>query len=265
MLQSTIKPGLLVSMKTCVKGGVTYERKEIEMDHTTESGERVARWETERVIQDPVEYERAIQARGKARTAIISACCQTSFGLLCPEGREGELRTAIDVARIIADEFNATSTRSVVEVYVIAGKVAQNDVEAAQAIAAEVRELMSDMETGIKNADAEQIRAAANAARALSGMLSEEASSKVSAAINEARQAARTIVKRVEKAGELASKVVAELSIKNVEAARFAFLDIDPITESAQSVPSIAPALDVVPAAEVPSAAPAHSQPEIEV
>jgi hypothetical protein len=262
MLTSTIKPGLLVSMKTSVRGGVDYQRTELEPEHNGENGERVARWETKRVISDPAEYKRAIETRGKARTAIISACCQTSFGLLCPEGREAELRTAVDVARIIAAEFNASAQRSTVEVYVITGKVASNDVEAAQAIAAEVRELMSDMETGIKNADPEAIRAAANAARAIGGMLSDEAGAKVSAAIAQARAAARIIVKRVEKSGELASKVIADLSVKDIEAARFAFLDMD-AAATAETVPQAAPAVDMVPATQ--PAAPAVNQPEIEV
>src|SRR5574341_1250366 len=123
MLTSTLKPGLLVSMKTSIKGGADYLRAEIERDHTTENGERVAKWETTRTIRDPAEYERAIQVRGKARSAIIGACNQTSFGLLCPEARAAELQTAIEVARIIADEFNATAQYSSVEVYVLAGRI----------------------------------------------------------------------------------------------------------------------------------------------
>src|SRR5574341_894396 len=167
MFTSTLKPGLLVSMKTSIKGGVDYLRAEIERDRTTEAGERVAKWETTRTIHDPQEYGRAIQARGKARSAIISACNQTSFGLLCPEAREPELRTAIEVARIIADDFNTTAQHSTIEVYVITGRVAQNDVEAARAIAAEVRDLMEAMQAGIKATDATAIREAASKARAL--------------------------------------------------------------------------------------------------
>jgi hypothetical protein len=230
MLTSVLKPGLLVSLKTNVRGGVEYQRRELEQEHTEGNGSTVAKWETTRVILDPVEYERAIQARGKARTAVISACNQTSFGLLCPMAREAELNTAIDVARIIADEFNATALRSTVEVYVITGRVAQDDVEAARAIGAEIRDLLEAMESGIKAMDAEAIREAANKARAIGGMLTESANEKMQSAIKEARAAARVIVKRIEKGAEDSAKVVAEISIKEIEAARFAFIDLDPVS-----------------------------------
>lgn len=248
MYTSVLKPGLLVSLKTTIKGGADYQRVEIEQDHALENGARFAKWETTRVISDPAEYERAIQARGKARAAIISICCSSSFGLLCPASREPELNTAIDIARIIADEFNATSKRAAIEVYIIAGRVARDDVEAAKAISAEVRDLLADMETGIKNADAEVIREAANKARALGGMLTDEAKEKVSEAVTEARKAARLIVKRIEKSGELAATVVAELSVQNIEAARFAFLDLDAaaLGEATQEQPA-APAIDLAP------------------
>src|SRR5574341_753362 len=265
MFTSTLKPGLLVSMKTSIKGGVDYLRAEIERDRTTEAGERVAKWETTRTIHDPQEYGRAIQARGKARSAIISACNQTSFGLLCPEAREPELRTAIEVARIIADDFNTTAQHSTIEVYVITGRVAQNDVEAARAIAAEVRDLMEAMQAGIKATDATAIREAASKARALGGMLTEEAAGKVNAAINEARAAARAIVKRIEKGAESAAKVIAEISVKDIEAARFAFLDLDPVKDGRiqQEVPA-ALAVEMMPTLLIP-VSDAVQQPEIEM
>lgn len=255
MFTSTLKPGLLVSMKTSVKGGADYIRTEIEQEHTNGDGERVAKWQTTRTIRDPAEYERAIKARGAARSAIIGACNQTSFGLLCPVARESELRTAIEVARIIADDFNATAQHSTIEVYVITGRVAQDDVEAARAVAAEVRELMESMTAAIKLADVDSIREAANKARALGGMLTEEAAAKVSAAVAEARSAARAIVKRVEKGAEDAAKVVAAISVKDIEAARFAFLDIPDATAPAavpvEPIAVAAPAVELVPVADI--------------
>ena len=253
MYTSVLKPGLLVSLKTSLRGGVDYQRTELEVDHATAEGGRVARWETTRAIPDPQEYEAAILARTKARGAILAVCCQSSFGLLCPSAREAELQTAIEVARIIADEFNATATRTQIDVYVIAGRVAQDDVEAARAIGAEVRDLLEAMQEGIKNADPAIIREAANKARMIGGMLTDETAEKVTGAIAEARAAARAIVKRIEKAGEIASKVVAELSVKSIEAARFAFLDLEPATTVTTQQQATAPAVDFMPAAECQS------------
>ena len=227
MKASTLKPGLLVSLKTSVTGGVDYQRNELEADHATDTGERVAKWETTRTIADPNEYERAIQARGKARNTITSVCCSSSFGLLCPSARELELQQAIEAARQITEEYNRTAAASRVDVYVLLGRVAQDDVEAARAIGAEVRDLLDSMQAGIKMADPDIIRDAASKARAIGGMLTEQAAERVSAAVSEARKAARDIVRRVEKAGEIATKVVSELSVKSINEARFAFLDLD--------------------------------------
>lgn len=227
MKTQVLKPGLLVSLKTGVRGGVNYQRVEIEPDHATDDGARVARWETRRHIPDPVEFEAANVARGKCRAVVSSICCPSSFGLLCPASEESKLQDAIEAARDVAREHNAVANLTRVEVYVLVGRVAQDDAEAARAIGAELRDLLEAMQAGIKAADPAAIREAANKAKAIGAMLSEDVSGKVDAAITEARKAARELVKRVEKDGMRAADVVAFCSVKAIEAARFAFLDLD--------------------------------------
>lgn len=224
---SVLKPGYLVSLKTSIRGGVNYQRLDLETDHVDETGARVARWETKRAIIDPAEFERATGTRSRARSLISAVCCNSSFGLLCPTSRESELTAAIDAAREVADSHNRAAQLTQVDVFILVGRIAQDDAEAARAISAEVRELLEAMQAGIKAANPEAIREAASKARALGGMLSAGVAGQVSAAILEARSAAREIVKRVEKAGELAADVVAECSTRQIEAARFAFLDLD--------------------------------------
>ena len=192
-----------------------------------DKGARVARWETAREIPDPAEFERAIVARSAARGLIVKECCSSSFGLLCPMANEGALFDAIEGARRIADEFNSGAALSRIGVYALVGRVASDDLEAARAIGAEVRELLEAMRAGIAAADPEAIRAAAAKAKAIGGMLSADVAGQVSAAIKEARSAAREIVRRVEKAGETAAAVVAECNTGAIDAARFAFLDLD--------------------------------------
>lgn len=227
MKTSVLKPGYLVSLKTSIRGGVSYKRLDLESEHTDESGARVAKWETTREVPDPEEFERATVARNAARSCVARVCCPSSFGLLCPSTNEGELFEAIDAARKIAREHNANAIRTQVEVFVLVGMVASNDAEAARAIGAEIRDLLESMRRGIAAADPEAIREAANKARALDGMLSADVAGQVSAAIEEARKAARDIVRRVEKAGERAADVVAELSTRRIDSARFSFLDLD--------------------------------------
>lgn len=251
MQSSIIRPGLLVSLKTTLRGGVSYLQRTLETDHVEETGARVARWETTREIVDAKEHERAIVARGKARTAIVRECCASSFGLLCPVGNEDKLAAAIAEAQSIADEFNRSARHTRIEVYTLAGRIADTDEAAARAIGAEVRELIDAMESGVRAADPERIREAANKARQVAGMLSPDVQSKVSAAIAEVRGIARDIVRRVEKAGETAAAVVEGVKLADLQAARFAVLDLDEAggAEETEAAPTPAPAraLDLAP------------------
>ena len=192
---STLRPGLLVSLKTSVTGNVSYFKKTIEADHVTPTGEALAIWETERKIADPEEHERACTARNAASHAIRVVCSKSAFGLLCPEEKSAKLDTAIAEARQIASEFNATAKMTQLGVYVVCGRVAQDDVEAVRAINSEVRDLIADMETGLRNLDVKAVRAAAQKAKGLGQMLSDNVSDKIKDAIETARKSARQIVK----------------------------------------------------------------------
>lgn len=247
MFATTLRPGILVSLSTSINGGADYQRLEIEPDHTTEAGARRARWETTREIRDPEDYARAIIARGKARSIITGVCCASKFGLLCPTEREADLDDALRRAREVVDAHNKAATSTNVEVYVMAGRVAQDDVEAARAISSEVRDLLAAMESGIEAANPEAIREAANKARAVGQMLAPAAQAKVSEAIQQARSAAREIVRRVEKAGETAADVVAELNVDKIRAGRFAFLDIEQDAQEPAHVEPAGRALDLPP------------------
>lgn len=227
MKTSTLKPGLLVSLRTSVRGGVDYQRIDLESDHATETGEHVAKWETVRTIPDAQEYERAQKARSKASGIIRAQCAKSAFGLLCPSERSDALSEAIAQAHATCDLFNETSGLCKIEVFALVGKVASDEVEAIRAISAEVRELLQDMETGIKRADPEAIRNAANKARDLGAMLSDDVAKQVNEAIGEARKAAREIVKRVETGAESAADVVKDLSVAKINTARFSFLDLE--------------------------------------
>jgi len=227
---STIRPGILVSMKTSLWGNVTYAKKTVEAEHRTKKGEAKAKWETERTISDPVEFEAGRVARSKAGNVIRGVCSKTAFGLLCPEDAVAELQDAIAEARKVAEAFNATAKMTRVGVYVISGRIAADDVEAVKAIKSEVRELIDDMKQGIKDLDVKKVRDAANKARDIGQMLSPAARERIDEAIASARATARKIVK----AGEQAAQEIDRRTIRKLTEARTAFLDLDDETEVAQ-------------------------------
>jgi hypothetical protein len=224
---STLRPGLLVSLKTSIAGNVNYKTLTLEGDHITETGERRARWETERTVTDPVEHEAAIRARSLARSKIQCVCANSAFGLLCPESKASELAAAVDEARAIVDAFNRSAGLTRLSFNLIAGKIAPDDVEAIRAINSEMSDLMASMAQGLSNLDVSKVRDAANKARSVGAMLTPEAQERVKTAIDVARKAARQIVS----AGEEGAVEIDRASIRKVLDARTAFLDLEDGTE----------------------------------
>lgn len=238
MKASIIRPGFIVALRTAVRGGVHYERKELGENKRGDT--LIADWQTRKTVDDTADYEAAIKARGAARSAITKVCTQTSFGLLCPAAFEKELDAAIQEAKDLANLHNLKASTTEVSVYVLKGKVAQDDAEANSAIAAEIRQLMEDMQAGIQSLDPKAVREAANKARDLGRMLSTGQQDQVNEAIEQARAAARTIVKRIEKGGEVAATVLADIATGVIESTRFAFIDLDtPEPKQTEALPQI--------------------------
>lgn len=225
---TTLRPGLLVALNTSVSGNVRYTRVDLG-NETTADGARVAKWETERTIIDPVEYEAATRVRTQAGAIIRRVCVQSAFGLLCPEDREAELNAAFVEADQVARDFNKTANITRVRVHHFAGRVAADNVQAVKAINAEVRDLLAEVQTGLSNLDAKAVREAAKRVRSLGGMLSPEAQARIQLAIDVARTAATRIVA----AGSNAAMEIDRATIARVEESRTAFLDLDDVAEVA--------------------------------
>jgi hypothetical protein len=213
---TTIVPGYLVSCKTSIRGGVVYAKQDLE-DTTTHK-----RWITDKTIHDPEETERAQKVRNKCSSLVRGVCSLSSFGLLCREDAKWKLDDAVAEARELADTFNKDARFSKITVNVIAGRVADNDVEAAKAIRGEVGELIADMQAGIAALDVAKIRDAASRARSVGKMLSPEAQERVQEAIDTARLVARKIVA----AGEQAAQEIDDTLLAKLTRARTEFLDL---------------------------------------
>jgi hypothetical protein len=237
---STLRPGLLVSLKTSVSGNAIYRRRDLE-NTTTDEGAARARWETERTIVDPVEHDTATKVRTKARVLITAVCANSNFGLLCPESASEELNAAIAGARTLIAEFNLTAKCTRIRLYVVAGRVAPNDVEAVRAINSELSEMLQDMENGVSNLDVKAIRESANRAKGIAEMLSTEARVQAEIAIDAARRAARAIVK-----ADGTAVQVDKRAVRAIAEARTIFLDMDDATEiAAPAAQGVALDLDV--------------------
>lgn len=202
---STVRPGYLVSLKTSIRGNVTYVKEVIDPERLTEAGAKQEKWQTERTVSDPAEHEAAKRARSKIGSLFRGACVQSSFGLLCPEANEAALADAIAESRKIADEFNKTSSITRLGVDVLCGRITPDDVAAVRAINSEIRELMGDMTGSISNGDVAGVREAASRLKSVGEMLSVDAQAKVRLAVEAGRGAARELVKTEGKSVDLAA------------------------------------------------------------
>lgn len=258
---STLRPGLLVSLKTSMQGNVAYSRKDIVTDTVREDGTMMAQWETEKVVTNPAELDRASKVRSKARSLIRAICSQSTFGLLCPETDREKLDDATAQARLLAEEFNREATDTQIGVFVLVGRVAADDVEAVRAINSEIRDLLTSMEMGLKRLDVAAVREAATRAKDLSAMLSPVAAERAQKAIEVARKAAREIVK----AGEVGSIAVDEATLNAIRTSRTAFLDLDEqVQEEVQAPAVVGRAIDLDPAT-APAPVVAHTVPQMEL
>lgn len=228
---STLVPGLLVSCKTSIRGGVAYTKQDLE--RTPEH----AKWITDKDVRDPDELERASKLRNKCSSLVRGVCSLSSFGLLCRQDNAWKLDDAMLEARTLAAQFNSTSKHSKISINVIVGRIADNDREATRAIRAEVSDLIEQMQAGIAELDVEKVRDAANRARSVGKMLSPDAF----ATVEDAIKAARKIATEINKAGEAAAQAIDANVLANLTRARTEFLDIPDAAEALATIEPVTP------------------------
>ena len=229
MQTSTIRPGLLVSFKTSLRGNINYRKTDLASNTTQNADDTLTsrtEWQTVRTVADAAEYAQACDVRAKATYTVARCCASTAFGYLCPDDQVQALEEAIEAARRQVQAFNATARLTRLAVYVITGRIARDDVEAARAIRAEVADLMSTMQQGVTELDFEKIRDAAKKAREIGAMLTDDAQNRVTVAIDAARKSANAIAAAV-RAGTAAALSVDRVTLASLELARSAFLDLD--------------------------------------
>lgn len=233
-----LRPGHLVFCSVQIKGGVKYDGETIEARHIADDGSERERWEKERIIFDPAEYGRAVEERSAIRSLIAGACVQTAFSLLCPDERLGELAKAHTEAKRRIAAFNETTQISKLVLNYITGRVAPDDETAIASINAKVRELLSDMQESMKALDVAKMREAANEAKRLGEMLSDNAQLRIQEAIDGVRKVARDMTKAA-KAGEQVALAIDNQVLANLTNARTAFLDIDTPVAADNATPAI--------------------------
>lgn len=258
MFISTLRPGLLVNVKTSIKGNVSYDKSDEKVKAKGKT--EISTWETEKTVLDAAEQKAATEVRSKARNLVVGVCYASEFGLMCPKSSRDALDKAFVEARKLCATFNETSKVTKLKFNAIAANINPNDVEAIRAINGEVRDLLGEMKAGISELDVERVRDAANRATKIGNMLAPEAKSKIDEAIKSVRATAVAMVK----AGDQAAEAIDKATIAKLNAARTAFLDMEDATEVQAPADSTGRALDLTPH-EAPAAPADKATPEIEL
>lgn len=228
-----MRPGLLVALKTAVRGGVEYKREDIDSD---DEG-KFKKWETTRLMEDPAEHDAAVKTAGAASRLVSKLCVRTEFGLLCLLDREAEFDAAVLAARMKVNDFNAKAKTCKIHVTAVKARIADNDAEAIRALVQEAKDLLDDMGVAIANADVDSIRKAAGEAKNLSKMMTPDTSGWVNSALEAARETATAIVKRAGNLSDEVTKSVIEVETEAFATARFEFLEV--ATKAIEALPSV--------------------------
>lgn len=221
---NTLRPGLLVSLKTGIAGNVSYRKTALA--HSLQGKTDLTEWETLRKIADVEEHRRAVAVRSDATYTVKRVCADTAFGLLCAEENADKLTAAIAEARSKVDAFNREARITRLTFYVITGRVEADDAEAIRSIRSEVASMMIAMERGVQALNADAVRDAAKRARAVATMLSDDGRLQVERTVALARDAASKIAAAA-RAGESAAGVIDAEALASIIAARTSFLDLD--------------------------------------
>lgn len=237
---SILRPGYLVAFSVRVSDtGLSYKRDDlVSTVDAKDVGEnaQVTKWETTKILADAAEHAKAVKVQGKISGLVRKSLAVTPFGYFCTEANFQDLVTAIDGAKKIAADHNASSVYTTARVFFRVGKVATTDEQAARDIAEELVSIVDRMNLAITRLDPEAIREAVKDALAFGAMLAPVESEKVGLAVEAARDAANKIAKAVrrvearqeegEKNATLdAASLLASLQRDALETARIAFLD----------------------------------------
>lgn len=246
-LVSILRPGFLVAFSVrATDTGLSYKRDElaptVDADQIGENA-TVATWQNTRILVDAEEHEAAIKVQGKISALVRKVCTITPFGHFCTDGNFPDLLAAVDAAKDLADDHNASARYTCVRVFFRAGQVAATDEQAAKDIAGEMIAIVDRMNAAIDRLDPDAIREAVKEANDFSALLAPVQSEKVGLAVEAARKAARDITTAARRAKKVkdedgigdgtpnAAILLASLNRSALETARVAFLDFSENTE----------------------------------
>ena len=242
----TLRDSVFLVLTTRLVGGIKYDREELGGD--VKSGTEILEWKTRRTIENVEEHRKAVATRSKMRSIVTKNCISTMMGLICPKVDELKLDESLGEAERIAKEFNETAKTCRLGVIGMKWDVQSDNDKAAKLIAGQIKNMLSDLDAAIKEANVEKIREILASTKGLDETIPDNKGGTVLAeAMRAARVAATTIRREFEKKARDIEEVKRELDTTPIDSARAFFLDFaDDVTPVAPGEALAAPEIDEV-------------------
>jgi hypothetical protein len=221
-----LKPCDFVWCRISVNGGCRYRRDNPDIE--TEDKREVARWGTEREIDDTDEHAAAQALRNRIKRAMFNLGAKAGGSLLIigVDNRELFTRTERKLrAEVEVDQFNAQSRYTKVTMNVSRWRIRGENEDVLKDLLSGLRGTLDDLKRALKAADYKDIRKVVLRLKGYDMVLPEEANDFLERAIADARAQATAIRKEVEKRGREAEELQDEISTSSVDYARFALME----------------------------------------
>ena len=236
-VSKVLKPGWLVVADVHNHGCSHYTHSDRREDIDEN---RVLRgdWHTTKQV-DNIDEQKAVARIVYQANKLIAECGWDVYvGTYVPLDKQFELTVALGAARKIINLHNATAKFTRISGGYLTFMITGDQEAVAYAIINETQRALTDLKESIEAADIKGIRDALRKGKRMEDMFASAQSEKLKAAFAEAKKTARAIVKVSKEKGE--ELEVWTEKVKNVDAARIAFAEIEVDAGAEIKLPSVA-------------------------
>ncbi len=211
MANFKIRPCILVTDKLTVERGCTYHRYDLEVK-TDATGSEDATWQTDRHYKNREEAKEADRVYAKARHKIRSACVATEIGFVCSADNEKTLEKAINDARELVDNANASFGHCHIKFKVLRTRIEANNEDGVQVLKETLESSVATIRESLKGFDVQKARDTINGTKGIVAVLADPESRR---ALKESRAEARQLATEINRLltafdGNIADAMVSE-------------------------------------------------------
>ena len=235
-----IRDSVVLVHKVSVKGGVSYTH----FNHNSRLGlnERTIReeWQTEKVVNDPVERKRAQSIRAKIVREALKLGNETPLGIVLPEENEQEANDWYSWAQEEARGYNSEAIYTQLFVHMDLFAVRSKNQRTMELLVEDLKSATRDLRRGLEMIEPADIKKAAKKLASFRDIVLPDVASSIEAAVRDAEFQAEQIKEVLKETAydyEAAQNVV---SLSKVDVLRFLEDGMDDLEAPEDGGPSVA-------------------------